>query len=219
MRTHLCERFVYSHMKAAAIRKVTCIAGLLIAMSPLLIAQAATVQNVASVSACDRSLPRTQPSSSAKCLLMIYNDRKLAVIANNTSLRELLSEISRKTEVEIVGTIPVFTISGHFGPEEIALLFTDLIEGTSTNMIFIQHSGTGGQGGKGQLILTERHGGPTLPNPEVNRHASEVAKSTEENSPKNPESQTTEPIQAPNQDKPRDARQPKSGESKIPNTF
>ncbi len=90
-----------------------------------------------------------------------YSDGQLAISADNSSLNQILREVSRQTGMKITGGVNDERVYGTYGPSGLAPVLTALLDGTGSNMMLT----AGSAGGPGELILTPRQGGPTPPNP------------------------------------------------------
>jgi len=86
----------------------------------------------------------------------------LEVQANNSSLLQILHDISRNTGMSITGGVVDQRIFGDYGPASPATVLATLLDGTGTNMFLKQDSVTGAPV---LLELTQRGGGPTPPSP------------------------------------------------------
>lgn len=89
-----------------------------------------------------------------------YDGGKLSVVATNGSLNEILREIEEKTGIKITGGVADERVFGSYGPAPAAAVLAELLEGTGSNMLLVDDAG-----GRSELILTARNGGPTPPNP------------------------------------------------------
>jgi hypothetical protein len=90
-----------------------------------------------------------------------YTSGALSVSADNSSLNQILREISRETGINIVGGVTDERVFGQYGPNATAQVLAALLDGTGSNMLLVHSDGDT----PAQLILTPRHGGPTPPNP------------------------------------------------------
>jgi hypothetical protein len=90
-----------------------------------------------------------------------YTSGTLSVAADNSSLNQILREISRTTGIKITGGVTDERVFGQYGPDATAKVLAALLDGTGSNMLLVQSDGDTPQ----QLILTARQGGPTPPNP------------------------------------------------------
>jgi len=110
-----------------------------------------------------------------------YNNHKLTVQANNSSLNQILHEISQLTGIAITGGVAEERVFGNYGPGSLSEVLNDLLDGTSSNMLFVSSADQK----PAQLILTPRTGGPTPPNPNAMRFENAEA-DTDNNPPVNP---------------------------------
>ena len=115
-------------------------------------------------------LPATAPVSppapgasanSARPARVTYAEGRLTVTADNSSLNQVLREISRKTGMKITGGVGDERVFGTYGPGPPADILARLLDGTGSN-ILLRESSTDAPA---ELILTPREGGPTPPNP------------------------------------------------------
>lgn len=103
--------------------------------------------------------PATTPARRAD---VSYADGLLSVTANNSSLNQILREISRQTGMKITGGVTDERVFGTYGPASPAKILTKLLDGTGSNMILVNDLS---KAVPMELVLTPRHGGPTPPNP------------------------------------------------------
>lgn len=90
-----------------------------------------------------------------------YADGLLAVRADNSSLNQILRDISRQTGMKIVGGVADQRVFGSYGPAPAATILQTLLDGTGTN-ILLQETSTHAPE---QLVLTPQTGGVTPPPP------------------------------------------------------
>lgn len=105
------------------------------------------------------------PAPSPHRANITYVKDQLSVQADNSSLNQILHEISRIAGVTITGGVAEERVFGHYGPGSLSEVLGQLLDGTSSNMLFIASTGDKTP----QLILTPRSGGPTPPNPNATR--------------------------------------------------
>jgi len=122
-----------------------------------------------------------------------YNDGRLSVSANNSSLSQILREISRETKMKITGGVADEHVFGTYGPASPAVVLAALLDGTGSNMLLVQ-----GPAGSGpvELILTPRHGGPSPPTPHAYNN-DEPTPTRGSNEPNNPDSRPLPPPSVP----------------------
>jgi len=94
-----------------------------------------------------------------------YSGGKLSIVATNSSLNQILRDISRTAGITITGGVAEERVFGTYGPGTPAQVLNDLLDGTGSNMLYVQGAGTR----KSELVLTTRTGGPTPPNPNAAR--------------------------------------------------
>ena len=102
--------------------------------------------------------PQQTPPSRAQ---VTYTNGELFVSANNSSLNQILRQISSNTGMKVTGGVADERVFGNYGPADPAQVLTSLLDGTATNMILVQRD----DASLAELILTPRNGGPTPPNP------------------------------------------------------
>ena len=89
-----------------------------------------------------------------------YSDGRVAVVADNSSLNEILRDVARRAGMAVNGSVIEERVFGTYGPAAPAEVLTALLKGTDNNMMVVA-----GSSHALQLILTPKHGGPTPPNP------------------------------------------------------
>jgi hypothetical protein len=120
--------------------------------------------------------PAQSPSQRAK---VTYTGNQITVAANNSSLNQILHDISRLTGIKITGGVADERVFGDYGPESPSQILGTLLNGTGSNMVLV-HSGDAPT----ELILTPRQGGPTPPNP--NAQSFDDPSESSEEAPPNP---------------------------------
>jgi hypothetical protein len=93
----------------------------------------------------------------------------LSVAANNSSLNQILREISRVTGMKITGGVADERVYGDYGPADPSTVLIALLRGTGSNMMIVLDARQAPQ----ELVLTPRAGGPTPPNPAASRQRDE----------------------------------------------
>ena len=106
--------------------------------------------------------PAQQPAQRAK---VTYADDLLTVSASNSSLNQILREISRQTGIKITGGVADERVFGDYGPAAASQVLASLLDGTASNMVIVQSTTSA----SAELILTPRMGGATPPNPNAAR--------------------------------------------------
>lgn len=105
--------------------------------------------------------PKTPAELPPQRAEVTYSQGKLSVQADNSSLNQILREISRETGIKITGGVAEERVFGKYGPSPASEVLASLLDGTGSNLLLIQSDATS----PGELILTPRHGGVTPPNP------------------------------------------------------
>ncbi len=139
------------------------------------------------------TLPATAPTETAPAQspanrpTITWQTNQLTVAADNSSLNQILHEISRATGMTVTGGVKEERVFGKYGPGTASEVIGQLLDGTGSNLLFI-----GATGKKpAELILTPRNGGPTPPNPNAMRF--ENAPTEPVNPPPPPEAEATPP--------------------------
>jgi hypothetical protein len=90
-----------------------------------------------------------------------YAGGQLAIVADNSSLNQILREVSRQLGMKVTGAVIDERVYGKYGPSAPAEVLASLLKETSSNMLLVETRGDG----PAELILTPRQGGVTPPNP------------------------------------------------------
>jgi hypothetical protein len=138
--------------------------------------------------------PPTPPASRAQ---VTYSAGMLSVTANNSSLNQILREISRLTGMKITGGVNDERVFATYGPAPPATVVTALLDGTGSNFLLVNSVANpdGGTAPPVELVLTPRHGGPTPPNP--NAASSNDTADFENLAPPTPANYAAPPVAAP----------------------
>ena len=152
--------------------------------------------------------PLTPAELPAQPAAVTYANGLLTVTAHNSSLNQILRDISRETHMKITGGVADERVFGSYGPEPAAQVLNSLLDGTSSNMLLVGSNGPT----PAELILTPRAGGPAPPNPmaasfnqnnqpdEPPSREPDQSNLPEQTAPANPPETTPEPPAAPAQD-------------------
>ena len=92
-----------------------------------------------------------------------FGGGELTVVADNSSLNQILLEIARKTGMTITGGVVDERVYGSYGPAEPQAVLGQLLTGTGSNMLLEQNASDAPL----KLVLTPRQGGPTPPGPQT----------------------------------------------------
>ena len=131
--------------------------------------QATPVTTIPATSVTEAPAPPAAPLTPAQSpphrATVSYVDGRLTISASNSSLNQILREVSRLTGIKITGGVAEERVFGEYGPAETSDVLGKLLDGTGSNMLLVV-----GEGDKAsELILTPRTGGPSPPNPNAAR--------------------------------------------------
>ena len=135
--------------------------------TPLAIAQikpAAAPAQPTSASAIPQPASQAPPAPARqepKHAQVVFQNGMVSVSADNSSLNQILRQISHDTGMKITGGVADERVFGQYGPSTPAQVLATLLDGTGTNMLLMPREGDT----PAQLILTPRVGGPTPPSP------------------------------------------------------
>ena len=102
---------------------------------------------------------------------VVWSDGRLEVTADNSSLNQILREISRETGMKITGGVTDERVFGKYGPGAPAEILVRLLDGTGSNVLLRETASKV----PAELILTVREGGPTPPNPNARESDDDAA--------------------------------------------
>ena len=106
--------------------------------------------------------PATPPETAQRYRARVtYTNGLLEVHADNSSLNQILRDISRQTGMKIVGGVAEQRVFGSYGPAPAPTVIQTLLDGTGTNVLLQEN----GSHSPEQLVLTPRPGGPAAPPP------------------------------------------------------
>ena len=121
----------------------------------------ATPQTVAPQTVEPPPIPLTPAQLPPRHAQIAYAGGALSVSADNSSLNQILRQISSLTGIKITGGVADERVFGQYGPAAPPQILAELLTGTASNMVIQQRD----ENGPAELILTPRQGGPTPPNP------------------------------------------------------
>jgi hypothetical protein len=96
-----------------------------------------------------------------------WNGRVLSISATNSSLQQILSDISTATGVKVEGAAADQRIYGSYGPAPARDVLSELLDGSGYNVLMV---GDQGEGTPRTLVLTTKANGPA-PNAAANSQA------------------------------------------------
>jgi len=132
--------------------------GLAYAQSPVLPATAPTAAGTPAAAAA----PEQAATHRAK---VVYSEGQLSVVADNSSLNQILRDISRQTGMKITGGVTEQRVFGKYGPGSPSVVLANLIEGAGSNMLLRY----GPSQVPVELVLAPRMGGASPPSPDARR--------------------------------------------------
>ena len=111
------------------------------------------------------TLPAIRPTEAPKpghLAQVVYSQGQLEVSADNSSLNQILRDVSRLTGMKIIGGLIDERVFGKYGPSAPAEVLANLLSGTSSNMLLTETATYA----PSELILTPRQDGsmPLSPN-------------------------------------------------------
>jgi hypothetical protein len=106
--------------------------------------------------------PANQPPRRAQ---VDFTTGLLSVNADNSSLNQILRDVTRLTGMKITGGVNDERVFGTYGPGDASTVLSTLLRGTGSNVLIIFDARQQPQ----ELVLTPRGGGPTPPNPNASR--------------------------------------------------
>ena len=109
----------------------------------------------------ESTVPLTPAQQQPKRAQVTVANGIVSVSADNSSLNQILRQISHETGIKITGGVMDERVFGRYGPAAPDQILAELLDGTGSNMLLVNHDG----GAPKELILTPRQGGPTPPNP------------------------------------------------------
>ena len=128
--------------------------GLALAQSPALPATPPTAASVPATAAA-----AAQPA--AHRAQVVYSGGQLTIIADDSSLNQILRDVSRQTGMKITGGVADQRVFGKVGPGAPAEILSGLLDGTGSNMLLRENAAHTPV----ELVLTPRAGGATPPGP------------------------------------------------------
>jgi len=122
---------------------------------------------------------------------VVWDATGLRINASNSSLQQILSEVSTETGTKVEGLNADQRVYGEYGPGKARDVLSQLLQGSGYNLLL---AGDIGQGAPRQIILSPRRTGPgDAPNTAVTMNG--LQPEPDEDVPEQPEEQP--PIQAP----------------------
>ena len=102
-------------------------------------------------------MPRWPVNDSPKPPSVVWDASGLRINASNSSLQQILNEVSTDTGTKVIGSVPDQRVFGSYGPGNASDVLLQLLQGSGYNVLL---AGDLGHGAPSQLVLTPRRGGP-----------------------------------------------------------
>lgn len=96
-----------------------------------------------------------------------WDGHLLTVIANGDSLPEVFAAVAARAGIHVTGAAPFDHVYGTFGPAPLVEVLSELVDGLSVNMLFVDQMGTK----PAQLTFSPRTGAATPPDPSQQQQA------------------------------------------------
>ena len=87
---------------------------------------------------------------------VVWDASGLRINASNSSLQQILSEVSTDTGSKVVGNVPDQRVFGSYGPGQASEVLLQLLQGSGYNVLL---AGDLGRGAPSQIVLTPRRAG------------------------------------------------------------
>jgi hypothetical protein len=95
-----------------------------------------------------------------------WDSSGLKISASNSSLQQILNEVSTDTGTRIIGSIPDQRVYGNYGPGEARDVLSQLLQGSGFNVLL---AGDIGKGAPSEIVLTPRRSGGANASNSMNR--------------------------------------------------
>jgi hypothetical protein len=128
-----------------------------------------------------------QPSPAS----VVWDTNGLRINASNSSLQQILREVSTETGSKVEGPVPDQRVYGEYGPGQARDVLSQLLQGSGYNILL---AGDLGKGAPREIVLSPRQSGPVNPQ---NSNANRPAQDPDDDIPDQPEDQPQPPIQPP----------------------
>lgn len=105
---------------------------------------------------------------------VVYARGQLEIVADNSSLNQILRDIAQQTGMKITGGVADQRVFGKYGPGPPAAILASLLDGADSNMMLRESPAHAPE----ELVLSPRNGGPTPPSPSAFAVDDEAASSS-----------------------------------------
>jgi hypothetical protein len=151
---------------------------------------------------------------------VVWDASGLRINASNSSLQQILTEVSTNTGTRVVGNVPDQRVFGSFGPGQASDVLLQLLQGSGYNVLL---AGDLGHGAPSQIVLTPRRGGASNSQPGPNPQQQQMQQPDQDDNetvdqpdqPEQPE-ETVPAIPAPTQQPEGQPGAPPNGQMRTP---
>lgn len=137
-------------------------------------------------------MPHWPVNESPNPASVVWDASGLRINASNSSLQQILNEVSTDTGTKVVGSVPDQRVFGTYGPGQAADVLLQLLQGSGYNVLL---AGDLGHGAPSQIVLTPRHAGgsssPAARNPQQQMQPQQDSDDETPDQPEPPEEQPT----------------------------
>jgi hypothetical protein len=112
-------------------------------------------------------MPRWPVNESPNPASVVWDASGLRINASNSSLQQILNEVSTDTGTKVIGSVPDQRVFGSYGPGQASDVLLQLLQGSGYNVLL---AGDLGHGAPSEIVLTPRRtgtsSGPAARNPQ-----------------------------------------------------
>lgn len=126
-----------------------------------------------------------QPSPAS----VVWDANGLRINASNSSLQQILHEVSTETGSKVEGPVPDQRVYGDYGPGQARDVLSQLLQGSGYNVLL---AGDLGKGAPREIVLSPRQAGPASPQ---GNNAYRSQPDPDDEIPDQPEEQPQQPVQ------------------------
>ena len=123
---------------------------------------------------------------------VVWDASGLKINASNSSLQQILSEVSTDTGTKVVGNVPDQRVFGSYGPGQASDVLLQLLQGSGYNVLL---AGDLGHGAPSQIVLTPRRGGSPNPSAGTNPQQQQQMQPQDQDDSDNMDQQPEQPEQ------------------------
>lgn len=124
---------------------------------------------------------------------VVWDANGLHINASNSSLQQILSEVSTETGTKVEGTVPDQRVYGSYGPGDARDVLSQLLQGSGYNILL---AGDLGKGAPREIVLSPRRSAGTANNMQ-NANVNRPQQDPDDEIPEQPEDQPQPQVQQP----------------------